>query len=130
MTYVCPICAINPGSHSLIKIYEKDIIYYYTCPSKAKKYNDTLGIINHYEGVLGEINEPWVWVFDGEGFDFEHSLQIDLGIKLAGVISHHSNNLEKILIINATSYVYAIYTVLYPFMNNKMKQIIEFTSSL
>ena len=125
MTYVCPICAIHNSAHSLTK----NNSVYYTCPAKAKRYNDTLGIINHYEGVLGEINEPWTWVFDGDGFNLEHSMQIDLGIKLAGVISKYSEHLEKIIIINPTIYVYMIYNVLYPFMNAKMKQIIEFNTT-
>jgi hypothetical protein len=122
MTYVCPICAIHPSAHSLTK---QDNVYY-TCPAKAIRYDDTNGIINHYEGVLGEINEPWTWVFDGKGFKLEHSMQIDLGIKLAGVISKYSDLLEKIIIINPTIYVHLIYNVLYPFMNDKMKRIIEF----
>ena len=125
MTYVCPICAIHPNAHSLTQ-YDR---VYYTCPSKAIRCGDTIGIINHYEGVLGEINEPWTWVFDGDGFNLEHSMQIDLGIKLAGVISKYSEHLEKIIITNTNIYVSGIYTVLYPFMNDKMKRIIEFNTT-
>jgi hypothetical protein len=88
MSYICPICALTPGSHSLYKIYTRENIeYYYTCPAKATRYNDTVGIISHYEGVLGEINGPWIWIFDGTGFNLAHSLEINIGIRLASILS-------------------------------------------
>jgi hypothetical protein len=66
MTYICPLCEIEPLSHSLSKIEEtNNVIYYYTCPSKAKLYYDAESIINHYNGVLSEIpcNKKWIWIF-------------------------------------------------------------------
>lgn len=126
MPYVCPICAIQPGAHSLTKLYERENIeYYYTCPAKATMYNDTVGIINHYNGVLQEITQPWVWIFDGEGFNLAHSLEVGIGIQLAGILSTCSH-LQKIVIINPTIYVSVIYTVLYPFLNERLKSKIEF----
>ena len=131
MSYVCPICLLNPGSHSLTKLYERENIeYYYTCPAKATRYNDTVGIVAHYEGVLREINGNWVWVFDGEGFNLEHSLCIDLAIKLVGVVTKYTERLDRIVIINPTIYVSVIYTVLYPFLSEKMKRIIEFNTEV
>ena len=64
MKYTCPLCSIDPLSHSLSQVCKKgNIIYYYTCPSKAKMYFDTIGIINHYDGELSEIpeNTKWIW---------------------------------------------------------------------
>ena len=53
MTYICALCKLQPLSHSLTKVSEKeDIIYYYTCPAQALLYYDVEGIINHYDGVL------------------------------------------------------------------------------
>jgi hypothetical protein len=128
--YICPICALNPGSHSLTKLYEKEnVVYYYTCPAKAIRYNDTVGIANHYEGVIGEINQPWVWVFDGDGFGLSHSLEVDIGIKLACIMAKYSDLLQKIIIINPSVYVSVIYNVIYPFLNKKLKNIIEFKDS-
>ena len=125
--YVCPICAINPSSHSLKKLYEKqNILYYYTCPSKALLYNDKIGILNHYEGVISEINQPWIWVFDGSEFGLAHSLEVDIGIQLAKLMAKYSEHLQKIIIIHPTIYVSTIYTILYPFLTKKMKEIIEF----
>jgi len=129
--YVCPVCALNPNSHSLTKMYEKEnILYYYTCPGKALLYNDTIGIMNHYEGVIGEIKQPWIWVFDGTGFGLAHSLEINIGIQLTGIMAKYSDLLQKIIVINPTFYVSTIYTVLYPLLNKKMKEIIEFKETI
>jgi hypothetical protein len=130
MTYICPLCEIEPLSHSLSKIEEtNNVIYYYTCPSKAKLYYDAESIINHYNGVLSEIpcNKKWIWIFDSAGFDLKHFMQINVGIELAKLIStKFSSNLEKIKIINPTIYVSATYNIIYPFLNNKLRNIIEF----
>ena len=44
------------------------VVYYYTCPAKATKYNDVVGITQHYDGVLSENNNQWIWVFDCKKF--------------------------------------------------------------
>ena len=128
--YVCPVCALTPGSHSLTKLYEKEnVAYYYTCPAKAIRYNDTVGIANHYEGVIGEITQPWIWIFDGNGFGFMHSLEVDIGIKLARIMAKYSDLLQKIIVIHPSIYVSVIYNVVYPFLNTKLKSIIEFKNN-
>jgi len=128
--YTCPVCALNPGSHSLTKLYEKEnVAYYYTCPAKAIRYNDTVGIANHYEGVLGEINQPWIWLSDGEGFGLKHSIELEIGIKVACIIRKYSDKLEKIIVIHPSIYVSIIYSAVYPFLNAKLKNIIEFKNN-
>ena len=129
MQYICPICELLPSSHSLTKILEKkDIIYYYTCPSQAILYYDTEGIVNHYNGILSEMskNKEWVWIFDSLDFSLIHAIQINVAIELAKLISHKfSKNLKKIIIINPTFYITTTYTLLMPFLNNEIKDIIE-----
>ena len=129
MVYTCPICALNPLSHSLKEVMEKEnTLYYYTCPSKAELYFDATSIINHYEGVLSEIpeNKQWVWIFDAIDFNLKHFLQINVAIELAKVISSKfSKNLKKIIIINPTFYVSSTYNIIRPFLNAKIKSIIE-----
>ena len=121
MKYTCPLCSIDPLSHSLSEVFEKNnIIYYYTCPSKAKMYFDTIGIINHYDGVLSEIpeNKKWIWIFDGTEFGVKHVLQIEVAIELAKLISSKfSDKLEKIIIINSNFYIKSIYNIVYPFLH-------------
>jgi hypothetical protein len=134
MVYTCPLCLLDPLSHSLTNFLEKDNTYYfYTCPSKAKLYFDTTSIINHYNGVLSEIpeNKKWIWVFDGIGFGLKHLLQIEVAIELSKLISSKfSKNLEKIIIINPSGYISSIYNIIRPFLNNKITSIIEFNHNI
>ena len=128
MTYTCPLCTLLPSSHSLRKVLEKKgIIYYYTCPSQAILYYDTIGIVNHYDGVLSDIKDKeWVWIFDSLDFGIVHAMEINVAIELAKLISNKfSKNLKKIIIINPTFYIKIIHKMILPFLNNKVKDIIE-----
>jgi hypothetical protein len=112
-----------------MEVMEKDnTLYYYTCPSKAELYFDAPSIINHYEGVLSEIpeNKQWVWVFDSNDFGLKHFLEMQVAIELSKLISSKfSKNLKKIIIINPTFYVSSTYNIIRPFLNVKIKSIIE-----
>ena len=129
MQYTCPLCKILPSSHSLTKVSEKKgIIYYYTCPSQAILYYDVNGIINHYDGVLSEIpeNKDWVWIFDSLDFGIIHAMQTNVAIELAKLISNKFyKNLKKIIIINPTIYITITHKMIMPFLNNKVRDIIE-----
>jgi hypothetical protein len=107
---------------------KKGIIYYYTCPSQAILYYDVTGIVNHYDGVLSEIpeNKEWVWIFDSFGFNIKHAMQTNVAIELAKLISNKfSKNLKKIIIINPTFYITITHKLLIPFLNDKVRDIIE-----
>ena len=129
MSYICPLCKLLPSSHSLTKLLEKKgIIYYYTCPSQAILYYDVEGIINHYNGVLSEMpeNKEWVWIFDSLDFTLIHAMQTTVAIELAKLISNKfSKNLKKIIIINPTFYITITHKMIMPFLNNKVRDIIE-----
>ena len=129
MKYTCPLCKLQPSSHSLTNILEQNgIIYYYTCPSQAILYYDVKGIINHYDGVLSEIpeNKEWVWIFDSLDFSIIHAMQINVAIEVSKLISNKfCKNLKKIIIINPTSYIKITHKIILPFLNNKVKDMIE-----
>ena len=129
MSYICPLCKLQPLSHSLTKLSEKNgIIYYYTCPSQAILYYDVEGILNHYNGVLSEIpkDKEWIWIFDSFGFNLTHTLQINVAVEIAKLITHNfSTNLKKIIIINPTFYITMTHKVVMPFLNETIKNIIE-----
>ena len=130
MNYICPLCSIDPSNHSLVKYKEiNNIMYFYSCPSQAKLYFDTEGIINHYNGILSEIpkNKNWIWIFDSKDFTFKHFIQTNVAIELAKLISSKfSNNLEKIIIINPTFYISATYNILRPFLNQHIVNTVIF----
>ena len=134
MNYICPQCQLVPSSHSFKKVLEtKDILYYYTCPSQALLYYDVKGIINHFDGVLSDMPEhkEWIWIFDSLGFSFSHTIQINVAIELAKLISNKfSKTLKKIIIINPTFYITTTYLLVMPFLNNKVKEIIELNYEL
>ena len=129
MKYICPVCKLLPSSHSLTQVVEKKgIIYYYTCPAQAILYYDVDGIVSHYDGVLSDMpeNKEWVWIFDSLGFSIIHAMQTSVAIELAKLISNKfSKNLKKIIIINPTFYITIIHKMIMPFLNNKVKDIIE-----
>lgn len=129
MSYECPLCKLQPFSHSLTKLSEKKgIIYYYTCPSQAILYYDAKSIIDHYYGELSEMpeNREWIWIFDSLDFTLKHAIQTNVAIELAKLISNKfSKNLKKIIIINPTFYIKITHKILIPFLNEKVKNIIE-----
>jgi len=129
MSYICPLCKLQPLSHSLTKLSEKNgIIYYYTCPSQAILYYDVEGILNHYDGVLSEIpkDKEWIWIFDSFEFNLTHALQINVAVEIAKLITNKfSKNLKKIIIINPTFYITMTHKVVMPFLNETIKNIIE-----
>ena len=130
MKYNCPLCVVDPYNHSLKKLGMRENTYiYYTCPSKAKMYNDTEGILNHYDGVLSEIPEDkdWIWIFDSFDFGLKHFIQIDIGIGLAKLITNKfSHNLKKIIIINPTFYISSTYNIVRIFLSERIRDIVEF----
>ena len=129
--YECPVCKADPTSHSLAKLLETDsIVYYYTCPAKASKYNDRDGIINHYDGELNSKGDkPWIWVFDCTGFDMRHAVEIRLAIDMATLISRtHGDSLTKVCIINPTIFIHIIINAIWPFLSKHIRSIIVYDS--
>lgn len=129
MPFVCKICEKCPTSHSLLKFDETpERIVYYTCPSKATN-NETSGIVNHYNGVLSEMNgKDWIWVLDFTGFGINNFLEISNGIALAKLITEkYSENLQKIIIINQNSFSEAIYGIVKPFLNERVQKLVVFS---
>jgi hypothetical protein len=53
-------------------------------------------------------------------------MQINVAIELSKLISNKFyKNLKKIIIINPTSYIKITHKIILPFLNNKIKDIIE-----
>ena len=127
--YECPVCKADPTSHSLAKLTETDdIIYYYTCPAKASKYNDREGILSHYDGELNSKGEkPWIWIFDCIGFDMRHSMEIRLAIDMAKLITRsHGDSLVKVYVINPTFFIQIIVNAIWPFLSHHIRSIIVY----
>lgn len=128
--YECPICKEVPNSHSLKVLEELDgIVYLYTCPSKAIRYDDREGINAHYRGVLHELGEKkWIWIFDARGFSIKHYLQFRITKDLADILSEYSGTLNEIQIYNTNRFIKMTYTMVYPFLNERIRDVVKFYS--
>jgi|LakMenE01Jun11ns_1017448.scaffolds.fasta_scaffold9881927_3 hypothetical protein len=122
----CPVCAEDPTSHSFkqIETLPDGTVIMYTKPAEASKYWDRDGILFHYDQKLSTVGD-WVWVFDAEGFSFEHMLEVDVAISLAKLISSkYSQTLKKIMIVNPSFMVQIMLTIVTPFLNKHIRSLI------
>ena len=125
--YVCPVCKIDPSSHSF-KIIKADSTrnVYYTCPADCTN-TDTDSIIAHYDGMLQENKATsWYWVVDCKGFGIKQALEIHTASQLATLIVKYSQNLKKIIIVNANIYIKSILAIVKPLLSEKVQNIITF----
>jgi hypothetical protein len=57
--------------------------------------------------------------------------QVEVAIELAKLISSKfSEKLQKIIIINPNFYIKSVYNIIYPFLNQKIKSIVELNYEL
>lgn len=111
-TVYCNQCVIQPNTHSfelLCKAYNKEtdecVSVYYTKVANAINYNDTEGILRHYENLLTySFPDSWIWIFDCNGFGFKHSIEIKTAIGIAKLLNKYGR-LIKILVINSNSFI-------------------------
>jgi hypothetical protein len=127
MEHLCPICAIDASSHSF-ELLSRDngINVFYTCPAKATKYNDRDGILAHFKNVLDHYKDNyWKLIFDFQGVEFKHMMEINIAIGLGKLINDYSTYLTEIQIINTNSYTYTMLRIVMPFLNSDVKNKIN-----
>jgi hypothetical protein len=127
MEHLCPICAIDASSHSF-ELLSRDngINVFYTCPAKATKYNDRDGILAHFKNVLDHYKDNyWKLIFDFQGVEFKHMMEINIAIGISKLINDYSTYLTEIQIINTNSYTYTMLRIVTPFLNSDVKNKIN-----
>jgi hypothetical protein len=119
---------MDPTCYSFKKISEKNgVCIYYTNPTKSKQYTDSDEIIEYYDNALKQIgNKTWIWIFDSDGFDMKHALDIKTGTGIAELLTNkYAKNLVEIKIINPTWHIKAMLKAVIPFLDkvlcNKIK---------
>lgn len=108
MENICATCAKEPSAHSFKKVSEKNgICIFYTKPASATKYSDTAGTISHIDRALHAIgSKKWTWVFDGDGFEAQHALELHTGRGILKLIEQkYGNQLQQILFINPSWHI-------------------------
>jgi len=125
ITGLCIDCDKNPLSHSFHLLWrEEGVNVFYSCPSKAIKYNDTSSILSHFNAILSYyncLNSYWKWVFDFNGFELKHMLEINTVIGIAKIINSYSSYLIEIKIINTNMFTYSMIQIVLPFLNASVK---------
>ena len=127
MENICPKCHINPNTHSFRIIEENDKqTIFYTCPADAIEYNDTNGILLHYENMLKNNGEKdWIWIFDCARLEIKHSFELNTSKRIAELVSNkYMHNIKQIYIINPNFIINIIINFIWPFLNDKIKDLI------
>ena len=111
MEKICAICAKEPSAHSFKKISEKNgVCTFYTKPASTTRYDDTAGILAHIETSLLSIgNKKWTWIFDSDGLEAKHVLELQTARGLVQLIKgSYGAQLHEILFINNGWHVRAV----------------------
>ncbi len=128
MENICKYCYNNPKSHSFSLISDyiiKENIgngenigkLFYTKIADAKLYDDSEGIISHYENYLNFIKpDNWIWIIDFEDIELKHTLQINTTIKLAQLIKKYKVN--NVIVINENIFLYGLLKIAKPFIKD------------
>jgi hypothetical protein len=127
MENICRSCALHPGSHSFREIArENDIIYFYTKPDEAILYNDTKGILEHYNNMLASVKgAKWSWIFDMDNFGLKHLMNPYLCYQIAMAVGKYNDTLQQIKIINPNIFLTQLLVLVMPFISSIMRSKIK-----
>jgi hypothetical protein len=114
MQQICPTCAADPTAHSFKKVADKQgVVLFYAHPSKAKRYDDHEGTIQHVDRMLASIgSRKWSCVLDGDGFDLRHATEVKLGQGLITLfLEKYAATMQQLTIINPTWHIEGVVKV-------------------
>jgi len=122
MENICHLCNKNPRSHSFTLL--SDYNYkgnngklFYTKIANAELYDDTDGILRHYENYLNFIKpENWIWIIDFDSIELKHTLQINTTIELSKLIKKYK--ISKVIIINENIFFHYLLKIARPFIRH------------
>jgi len=105
MKELCTICNEDFTAHSFNHIcntLEGGHIFY-TKVANASKYDDTLGITNHFTNYLNYIKpEKWSWIVDCQDFGLRHTFGVKTGIQLA-LLFNRVGGIKHIIFTNTNT---------------------------
>lgn len=131
MVYECPWCKINPNSHSfrLIKTIE-NISYIYCKPASAELYYDSKSITNHFNGLISDIPNKWVFILDCEDFSFKHAIELGIAKEITNILYRNQNNIVNIVIMNHNNYIDIPLVFIRNFLNQEINEKIIYNDRI
>ena len=132
MQNICPKCYNTPLSHSFRLLNTSlNIPVFYTDAGEAKDYSDSDGILSHYENMLKMYgNKEWIWVFNCDNLELKHSLELNTSRRIAKLIAEKYYNIKKIYVLKPNFIFNIILNIVYPFLDDKIKDLIITTDKL
>ena len=132
MKNICEKCYKNPKSHSFRLLKSNlNIPVFYTSPGEAEDYADSDAILNHYDNMLNlHGKNQWIWVFNCNKLELKHSLEFNTARRVAILISQKYNNIKQIYILNSNFMFNTILNIVWPFLDDKIKDLIIMVDKL
>jgi hypothetical protein len=131
MVYECPWCKVNPNSHSfrLIKTI-LDISYIYCKPASAELYNDTESVTNHFNGLISDIPNKWVFILDCQDFTLKHAIELGIAKEIATILYRNQQNIVNIIIMNPNAYIDIPLVFIRNFLNEEINNKIIYNDRI
>jgi hypothetical protein len=131
MVYECPWCKENPRSHSfkLIKTIE-NVSYIYCKPSTAELYYDSNSIKAHFNGLISDIPDKWVFILDCEDFSLKHAIELGIAKDIATILYSNQQNILNIVIMNPNAYIDIPLVFIRNFLNQEINDKIIYNDKI
>jgi hypothetical protein len=131
MVYECPWCKENPRSHSfrLLKTIE-NVSYIYCKPASAELYNDSESIKAHFNGLIMDIPDKWVFILDCQDFSLKHAIELGIAKDIAEILYRNQQNILNIVIMNANAYIDIPLVFIRNFLNQEINDKIIYNDRI
>jgi hypothetical protein len=117
-----------PLSHCFYEEIDKinGITVFNASPGESILYKDVDGIMSHIKSMLLHHGKnPWILHIDGEGFETKHARQITIAFQFLELIKNeYLDELMLVEIICPTKQMHGVIAILWPFLPEKLKNII------
>ena len=105
-----------------LKLQQKATFRCSTRVHQATKYYDKESVEIHCREKLQEKGDTnkWIFIFDGTGYTLRHAMEIGVSLSFLRVVKEHADTLLEIRILNTSSYVSTMLTIMKPFIPHKI----------
>ena len=132
MKDICPLCHINPKSHSFRMLKTSSPIQvFYTCPGEAENPLDIDAVILHYENML-KLNgsKEWIWIIDCDNLKLKNTYELIIARRIAELVNTKYNNLKSIYVTNCNLVISIFINFVLNFLSTKIQNLVIKTDIL